>query len=555
MAARVNSGDDYRDIFGSSDEEGDSDLDFEGFPAADSDSEDSESEEEEEGAAETNSDDEEEWTADLSDFNLRQFSGQSGLLKDFGNDPKAEVFFSAVFGEESFRLIVEETNRYARQKLVNKPQRLAKWRDVTVVEMKAYFGLCIMMGINVLPKVADYWSTDPFLGNEAIRNVMPRNRFQEISQFLHFCDSTQEPARGHANHDRLYKVRPILSAVLQNIQQCYSPTKNIAIDEGMIAFKGRLAFRQYMPAKPTKYGIKVWMAADSNNGYVLNYDVYLGSEQGNQRIHGLGYDVVMKMARPYLNTNRHLYFDNFFSSPKLVQHLEEQNTYACSTVRCNRKEMPPCAKDKLRQPGELLRMQKGNLLFTKWHDKRDVAFLSTNVSPREPPRRVQRKKGERNFEIDKPNVADVYTKYMGGVDQADQLRSYYYAGRQSRKWYRYIFWFIFNLSVCNSHILESHHLGRNKRTQIQYRLELGKRLINGYNSRKRPPTNQLLGPNQDLTSHKSVRIDGRNKQCINCKKVGRKTPKGYPVETKFKCEQCGASLCQGPCFRDFHLDV
>ena len=35
-----------------------------------------------------------------------------------------------------------------------------------------------------------------------------------------------------------------------------------------------------MLAKPTKYGIKVWMAVDWKNGCVINYDVYLGSEEG-----------------------------------------------------------------------------------------------------------------------------------------------------------------------------------------------------------------------------------------------------------------------------------
>ena len=43
----------------------------------------------------------------------------------------------------------------------------------------------------------------------------------------------------------------------------FAQQKHIAIEEGMIAFKGRLSFGQYMPAKPTKYGIKVWMAMDS----------------------------------------------------------------------------------------------------------------------------------------------------------------------------------------------------------------------------------------------------------------------------------------------------
>lgn len=43
-----------------------------------------------------------------------------------------------------------------------------------------------------------------------------------------------------------------------------------------------------MPAKPTKYGIKVWMAADSSNGYVLNFDVYSGKETNRPRIFSLG---------------------------------------------------------------------------------------------------------------------------------------------------------------------------------------------------------------------------------------------------------------------------
>ena len=43
-----------------------------------------------------------------------------------------------------------------------------------------------------------------------------------------------------------------------------------------------------MPAKPTKYGIKVCMAADCSNGYVLNFDVYLGKEANRRRIFSLG---------------------------------------------------------------------------------------------------------------------------------------------------------------------------------------------------------------------------------------------------------------------------
>jgi len=139
------------------------------------------------------------------------------------------------------------------------------------------------------------------------------------------------------------------------------------VDFGSERVKGRLSFRQYMPAKSTKYGIKVWMAADSSNGYMSNFSVYLGQEANRHRIHGLGYNVT-KMATPFLNKNRHIFFDNFFSSSFLFDCLLAQNTYACGTIHCNRKDLPPCAKQKLKQ-GEIVTAQRGPVVFTKWHDK------------------------------------------------------------------------------------------------------------------------------------------------------------------------------------------
>jgi len=36
----------------------------------------------------------------------------------------------------------------------------------------------------------------------------------------------------------------------------------MSIDEAMVKYKGRVFFRQYMPKKPIKWGIKVWMIAE-----------------------------------------------------------------------------------------------------------------------------------------------------------------------------------------------------------------------------------------------------------------------------------------------------
>ena len=42
------------------------------------------------------------------------------------------------------------------------------------------------------------------------------------------------------------------------------PGKNITVDEGLVKFNGRLSFKQYMPMKSDKFGIKVWLLADAD---------------------------------------------------------------------------------------------------------------------------------------------------------------------------------------------------------------------------------------------------------------------------------------------------
>lgn len=415
------------------------------------------------------------------------------------------------------------------------------------------------MGINSLPQLALYWSSDDYFGNQGIKKVMAKNRYEEISCYLYFSDSSVEPARGTPGFDRLSKSRPIFNSILGNCQTKFKPTKNLSVDEGMIGFRGRLSFRQYMPAKPTKYGIKVWMAADSSNGYVLNSDVYLGKEaDGRRRIYGLGYDVVTKLIRPFMNRNHHVFFDNFFTSTKPLEDLKANDTYACGTVRCNRKDLPPCAKNKLRV-GEKLVRHKGHVVFTKWHDKRDVSVMATNVSPLADDVEVNRG----DMEVPKPVVIDLYNSSMGGVDRADQLREYYSVGRSSSKWYRYIFWFLIDVAICNAFVLCNYRRlsqGMGKLRQLNFRTELAKQLIGGYSTRVSPAP---LSKRRKIEAHFLQegsegkhfidKIKGRKRQCVQCKRVGTKTPKGRPVESTFESVQCSVALCKEVCFADYHM--
>lgn len=49
-------------------------------------------------------------------------------------------------------------------------------------------------------------------------------------------------------------------------KKIWSPSRELAVDESMVAHKGRTQHLQYMPAKPTKWGLKVWMVAESATG-------------------------------------------------------------------------------------------------------------------------------------------------------------------------------------------------------------------------------------------------------------------------------------------------
>ena len=52
----------------------------------------------------------------------------------------------------------------------------------------------------------------------------------------------------------------------------------------MIKFQGRSTLKEYIPKKPIKHGIKVWVLGDSTNGYFSRFDIVIpwkGGEQGS----------------------------------------------------------------------------------------------------------------------------------------------------------------------------------------------------------------------------------------------------------------------------------
>ena len=73
------------------------------------------------------------------------------------------------------------------------------------------------------------------------------------------------------------EVRYLADVLATRFLELYNPHPQISVDESMIGTKCRLSFIQYLPKKPVKWGIKVWVCADAVNGYIYTFDVYCGA--------------------------------------------------------------------------------------------------------------------------------------------------------------------------------------------------------------------------------------------------------------------------------------
>ena len=141
--------------------------------------------------------------------------------------------------------------------------------------MRAFFTFNVSYGIKSLPETRMYCLKDNFVGVPTVQKVMPRNYFEKIRQYLCLNMLPQDdPA-----YDKLFKMRPLLDRLASTFCKECQPSKFISTDEGMVKYKGRLGFQQYLLMKPMKWGIKVWLRANAINGFVSTMQVYMGKKK------------------------------------------------------------------------------------------------------------------------------------------------------------------------------------------------------------------------------------------------------------------------------------
>ena len=139
---------------------------------------------------------------------------------------------------------------------------------------------------------------------------------------------------------KLYKLGGLHTKLNELFCNAYYPNRELSIDEQMVGTRCRVGFIQYMPKKPTKFGIKIWTLAEACTGYCLQFQIYTGKSDDGQE-NGLAYRVVTDLlSSQFLHKNHHVYFDNYFTTVALVQDLAKNATYTCVTIRSDRGKFP-----------------------------------------------------------------------------------------------------------------------------------------------------------------------------------------------------------------------
>ena len=244
------------------------------------------------------------------------------------------------------------------------------WKPLDGTELIALMGLLLRAGIdrNYDQNYSEFWSTDMQKQKIIFVATMPRNRFIQLTSFLRFDNvAARRPglkewmkkkigsklnarnANGQRpitpqpipqiRNSKLDAIQTIFEPFVGNIQSLYDPSLNITVDEMLLRFKGKCPFRVYMPKKPGRYGIKIWIAADSSTGYVLNLQIYEGKIGGAPE-KDLGMRVVLDLLELYEHTHRGITGDNFFTSLNLSDELLRRGLTYVGTIRKSRREIP-----------------------------------------------------------------------------------------------------------------------------------------------------------------------------------------------------------------------
>lgn len=395
-----------------------------------------------------------------------------------------------------------------------------KWNNVVVKELNVFIGVLILIGVykSRNEPVIQLWSKND--GRAIFNKAMSRNRFQELLRCLRFDDAAARRAK--QTKDKLQPIRECFDMWNVYLRELYNPGWCMTVDEQLVTFRGRCPFRQYIPSKPGRYGIKFWAICDSETSYAWKMNIYTGKAAGEERTVKLGEKVVKDLVIEIEGSGRNITCDNFFTSYSLGEYLLSKRLTLVGTIRRNKPELPiELTKTAGRKVNSSIYGFRNDATIVSYCPKKGklVTLLSTMHHDR---------KNDETNEKQKPDIILSYNATKGGVDTMDQMTRCYTVKRMTRRWPLVVFYNMIDVSVMNSFILWK-SITSNNMQRRQFIIHLGKALAGVIED---------TNPTEEAEAvENAVEPVVKRRRCSMC-------PPSLDRKNKIICKKCNNNVCK-----------
>ncbi|UYV69768.1 hypothetical protein LAZ67_7000673 [Cordylochernes scorpioides] len=344
--------------------------------------------------------------------------------------PKASDAFNLYFDDNTINVITKWTNQKIDTVKGNYKFRTFTY-ETSPDEIRGLIGLTLLAGVG---KGGSESTKSLFARDGTGRNIfgagMNERRFVFLLNVLRF--DNRESREERRKDDKLAPIRELWELFIAKCSSLYTPGTNCTIDESLLNFRGRCGFKQYIPNKPAKYGIKVFVLADSATYYFLTGKIYIGKDSNYDPNFSVPTNVVLELVKPIENTNRNITTDNWYTSYELAMELKKRNITLVGTLKKNKAIIP---KNFLLN-GDIGVSQYG-------FDAMGVTILSYVPKQKKHVILLSSMHHEKYTEKDsnKPEIIVYYKYTKGGVDTHDQLCANYTCKRKTARWPMRVFFF------------------------------------------------------------------------------------------------------------------
>ena len=486
--------------------------------------------------------------------------------------------FKMYMTDEMIGLIVRHTNEKITLLVSNASAELLTknpfLKITTTSEIHAFFGLMLYRGLYKLNTFTVQRLFSKRYGPPIFSATMARNRFLFLIATISFDDETTRADRW--KQDRFTAIRELLELFNNQCMTCIRAGDYLSLDETLYPMRTQVAFKQFNPSKPAKYGLLFKSINAARYPYTFVTAPYAGKpqEEGGE-YYFPGTENITKYLIDRLDGKqalhgRNISFDRLYTSFTLATWLFKEKHVTCvGTLMTNRKGIP----------ADLKKVDQREVLSSEfyWHEHLVLGsyVVSSSTKKKKNVLMLTTLRPILGTTIDdgknKPALYKLYDFTKGGTDIVDQRMGFYSCKFKARRWSMTAFAYIVDTARVNASTLFAMNQKKDplKLNSFEFGMDVVFGLISPFlKQRNKSRLSPIIKKKMALTlaimgcdDEEAVVIredhqlfgpskSKKRKRCNTC--IDEMTPaenQNTISPDNMLCQQCGTYICTKHCVR------